>query len=231
MTKQRLLIVEDDRALSDILNFNLQREGFQVFTAYDGREALELARLKKPDLILLDVMLPLVSGIDVCRQLRRYPETAQAGIIMLTARGQDIDQIGGFEAGADDYVVKPYSLRVLIERIRALLRRKATDAEPQLPDHIEHLGVKVDLKRVQATIGGAPLDLTPSEFKLLAALMADPGRAFDRNELIEAALGGDTVILERTIDVHIRALRKKLGPHAHLIETVRGVGYRFKEAD
>ncbi len=231
MAKQRILIVEDDRALSDILRFNLVREGFNVFTAYDGREALEMARLKKPDLVLLDVMLPYASGIDVCRQLRKFPETSSAGIIILTARGQDLDQIGGFEAGADDYVVKPYSLRVLIERIRALLRRKAAETEPRLPEQIEHLGVKVDLKRVQATVDSAPLELTRSEFKLLATLIADPGRAFDRTELIQAALGGDTLVLERTIDVHIRGLRKKLGPHAHLIETVRGVGYRFKESN
>lgn len=229
-SRQRVLIVEDDRSLADVLCYNLQREGFNVFTAYDGREGIELARLKKPDLIILDLMLPTIDGLDVCRMLRKMPETRDTGIIMLTARGQDVDQIGGFEAGADDYVVKPYSVRVLLERMRALLRRKTVEQEEPRVEQLERLGVRVDLRRFQAYAGDRSLELTRSEFRLLAALMADPGRAFDRAELIDAALGEDTMVLERTIDVHIRALRKKLGDYAHIIETVRGVGYRCKEA-
>ncbi|MFN3190364.1 MAG: response regulator [Aureliella sp.] len=229
MAKARVLIVEDDRSLSDILLYNLEREGFNVFRAFDGRDGIEQARLKKPDVVLLDVMLPSVSGLDVCRQLRKMKETKSAGILMLTAKTEDLDQVGGFEAGADDYVVKPYSMRVLLQRINALLRRKqADDANPQ-GDVLKCNGVEMDLRRFQATVSGSKMELTRSEFKLLAALLANPGRAFERSELIESALGDDTLVLERTIDVHVRAIRRKLGDRAEVVETVRGVGYRFQE--
>ncbi|GAB5403621.1 MAG: response regulator transcription factor [Aureliella sp.] len=230
MAKTKVLIVEDDRSLSDILFYNLQKEGFNVFRAFDGREGIEQAVLKQPDIIVLDLMLPRVSGMDVCRHLRKQKETAGSGILMLTAKGEDLDQIEGFAAGADDYVVKPYSVRVLLERIRALQRRR-TSSEPQDDgiDHIESMGIRVDLRRHEVTLNETTLELTRSEFNLLKTMMAEPGRAFDRSELIESALGEDTLVLERTIDVHIRAIRRKLGDLAHVVETVRGVGYRFKE--
>jgi two-component system, OmpR family, phosphate regulon response regulator PhoB len=229
MSKPKILIVEDDRALSDILFYNLQKEGFNVFRAFDGREGIEQAKLKRPDIVVLDLMLPLVSGMDVCRQLRKMKETRDTGILMLTAKGEDLDQIDGFAAGADDYVVKPYSIRVLLERLRALQRRRTAEEElPEVPV-LECLGIKVDLRRHQAYIEGQELELTRSEFRLLAALIQEPGRAYERSELIGSALGEDTLVLERTIDVHIRAIRKKLGHLADAIETVRGVGYRFKE--
>ncbi len=223
------MIVEDDRALSDILFYNLQKEGFNVFTAYDGREGIEQARLKEPDIVILDLMLPQVSGLDVCRQLRKMKETRDACILMLTAKGEDLDQIGGFEAGADDYVVKPYSVRVLLERIRALQRRRSMDENAAEVELIERRDIKLDIRSHKAYAAGSELELTRSEFRLLRALMAEPGRAFDRSELIESALGEDTLVLERTIDVHIRAIRRKLENLADAIETVRGVGYRFKE--
>ncbi len=230
MSKTRVLIVEDDRALSEVLFYNLQKEGFNVFRAYDGREGIEQARLKLPDVVVLDLMLPRVSGMDVCRQLRKMKETKDIGILMLTAKGEDIDQIDGFEAGADDYVVKPYSIPVLLERLRALQRRRTPD-EPQevSVEQLECSGVKVDLRRHQVFLNGVELELTHSEFKLLHTLIAQPGKAFERSELIESALGEDTLVLERTIDVHIRAIRRKLGDLADVIETVRGVGYRFRE--
>lgn len=230
-SKTRVLVIEDDKALSDILVYNLEREDFLVFRSFDGREGLELARLKKPDIILLDLMLPSISGIDVCRQLRRTKETKDAGVIMLTAKGEDLDQVGGFEAGADDYVVKPYKLRILLERIRALQRRRAIDEATPTVQSISRAGITVDLRRYRAEKQGEPLELTRSEFKLLTTLISNPGQAFERSELIESALGEDTLVLERTIDVHIRAIRRKLGEQSHVIETVRGVGYRFQEDD
>ena len=234
MSKPRILIVEDDRALSDILFYNLQKEGFNVFRAFDGREAIEQARLKQPDVVVLDLMLPLISGMDVCRQLRKMKETRDTGILMLTAKGEDLDQIDGFEAGADDYVVKPYSIRVLLERIRALQRRRTFEEETVGVESVEGMGIRIDVRRHRAFVedafvGDKELELTRSEFRLLLTLIQEPGRAFERSELIESALGEDTLVLERTIDVHIRAIRRKLGDLADVIETVRGVGYRFKE--
>ncbi len=230
MSRTKVLIVEDDQALSDILFYNLQKEGFNVFRAADGREGIEQAVLKQPDIIVLDLMLPRINGMDVCRHLRKQKETQKAGILMLTAKGEDVDQIEGFEAGADDYVVKPYSVRVLLERIRALQRRRSTaDNQDQTVTDIECMGIRVDLRRHEVTLNGKALEFTRSEFNLLRTLIAEPGRAFDRSELIESALGEDTLVLERTIDVHIRAIRRKLEGLADVIETVRGVGYRFKE--
>ncbi len=231
MSKTKVLIVEDDRSLSDILFYNLQQEGFNVFRAFDGREGIEQARKKEPDIVILDLMLPRISGIDVCRQLRKFKETRDTGILMLTARGEDFDQIDGFEAGADDYVVKPYSVRVLLERIRALQRRRTSEEAEPVVETLECMGVKVDLRRHQVFVGDQELELTRSEFKLLQTLITEPGRAYERSELIESALGEDTLVLERTIDVHIRAIRRKLGALADVIETVRGVGYRFKEPE
>lgn len=216
--------------MSDVLNYNLQNEGFNVFLAYDGREGIEQARLKLPDIIILDLMLPRVSGMDVCRLLRKLKETKDIGILMLTAKGEDIDQIDGFEAGADDYLVKPYSIRVLLERVRALQRRRTVEqSQSETAEPLRCAGIQVDLRRRQAFLGDELLELTRSEFNLLQTLIAQPGRAFERRELIESALGEDTLVLERTIDVHIRALRRKLGSLSELIETVRGFGYRFRD--
>lgn len=230
MSKTKVLVVEDDRALSDILCYNLQNEGFNVFLAYDGREGIEQARLKLPDIIILDLMLPRFSGMDVCRLLRKLEETKDVGILMLTAKGEDIDQIDGFQAGADDYLVKPYSIRVLLERIRALQRRRTIEQlQAASADQLQCAGIKVDLLRRQVFLGDELLELTRSEFNLLQTLIAQPGRAFERRELIESALGEDTRVLERTIDVHIRALRRKMGNLSEHIETVRGFGYRFRD--
>jgi two-component system phosphate regulon response regulator PhoB len=224
------LIVEDDRSLAEVLEYNLENAGYEVFKAHDGRDGLNQAQLRLPDIIVLDVMLPVVDGLEVCRQLRASQENRSAQIIMLTAKAEETDQLVGFSVGADDYVVKPFSVRVLLERIKAL-RRRRTDVAEQDIDSIVCQGVTLDRKRHRAVVGNRNLDLTRSEFKLLETLIRQPGRAFDRSELIDAALGEDTLVLERTIDVHIRALRKKLDEQADLIETVRGVGYRFKEPD
>ena len=228
MAKRKILVIEDDRSLSDILLYNLEQNGFQVAREFDGQSGVNSAIADPPEIILLDVMLPVLDGIEVCRRLRANRYTAQCVIVMLTAKSEEADQLVGFSVGADDYVVKPFSVRVLLERIRAIRRRLTTPGE-QSSIYSAH-GIAVDRVRHQATMQGQPIDLTPSEFRLLETLLQQPGRAYDRAELIDSALGDDTIVLERTIDVHIRSLRKKLGEQGNLIETVRGVGYRFQEA-
>ncbi len=229
MAKAKVLLVEDDRGLAEVVEYNLKRAGYEVFRAHDGRDAINQAQLKLPDLVLLDVMLPVLDGIEVCRALRANEETQDLLIVMLTARTEESDELVGFSVGADDYVTKPFSVAVLLQRIRALLRRRQDANEPKTT--VVSQGIAVDHRRHVATVDNAKLQLTRSEFRLLSTLIRQPGRAFDRSELIDAALGEDTMVLERTIDVHIRALRKKLGEHADLIETVRGVGYRFREPE
>lgn len=227
MTKAKILLVEDDRGLAEVVDYNLKRAGYEVFRAHDGRDGLTQAQLKLPDLVLLDVMLPMMDGIEVCRALRSGDATHDLLVMMLTARAEEADELVGFTVGADDYVTKPFSVAVLLQRIRALLRRRQESKEPKTA--VTCNGVTVDHRRHIASIGGRKLKLTRSEFRLLATLIRQPGRAFDRSELIDAALGEDTMVLERTIDVHIRALRKKMEEAGDLIETVRGVGYRFRE--
>lgn len=227
MSKAKVLLVEDDRGLAEVVDYNLKRAGYEVFRAHDGKDGLTQAQLKLPDLILLDVMLPVMDGIEVCRSLRAGDETHDLLVMMLTARAEESDELVGFSVGADDYVTKPFSVAVLLQRIRALLRRRNDANEPRTT--VASQGVSVDHRRHIATVNGRKLKLTRSEFRLLSTMIRQPGRAFDRSELIDAALGEDTMVLERTIDVHIRALRKKLEDEANLIETVRGVGYRFRE--
>jgi two-component system, OmpR family, phosphate regulon response regulator PhoB len=228
MSKCKVLVVEDDPAISEILVYNLERAGFDVFKSADGRDGLNQAKLRLPDLVILDVMLPVMDGMEVCRRLRATPENASATIIMLTAKSEEADQLIGFSVGADDYVTKPFSVRVLLERIKASLRRKSKSSEEET-DIVTRLGITLDRRRYRVTVDESLVDLTKSEFRLLDTLIRQPGRAFDRSELIDSALGEDTLVLERTIDVHIRALRKKIGEKSDAIETVRGIGYRFRE--
>lgn len=228
MPAKNILVVEDDRALAGVLEYNLTSEGFSVTCAMDGQDALNQARAKTPDLVLLDVMIPVMDGVQVCRQLRSEAATRNTPIIMLTAKGEETDQVVGFSVGADDYVTKPFSVRVLLERVKALLRRNERASD--LNDLISVGGIAIDRIKHRALLDGKVLDLTPSEFRLLDTLIRQPGRAFDRSELINSALGNDAIVLERTIDVHIRSLRKKLESSADRIETVRGIGYRFCES-
>ena len=228
MPKSKILVIEDDRAISEILVYNLDKAGYEVTLAIDGRDGVNQAQLKLPDIVLLDVMLPIIDGVEVCRRLRSKPETSSAIIIMLTAKTEEADQLIGFSVGADDYVTKPFSVRVLMERIKALQRRKTAKLDDD-NDVVTRAGITLDRRRYRVNVDGQLVELTKSEFRLLDTLIRQPGRAFDRTELIDSALGEDTLVLERTIDVHIRALRKKIGPNADAIETVRGVGYRFRE--
>jgi len=226
MPKSKVLVIEDDRAISEILVYNLDKAGYEVSLAIDGRDGVSQAQLKLPDIILLDVMLPIIDGVEVCRRLRAKPETAGAIIIMLTAKTEEADQLIGFSVGADDYVTKPFSVRVLMERIKALQRRKTAKPDDE-NDTVTRAGITLDRRRYRVSVDGQPVELTKSEFRLLDTLIRQPGRAFDRTELIDSALGEDILVLERTIDVHVRALRSKLGNAADVISTVRGIGYRM----
>jgi two-component system phosphate regulon response regulator PhoB len=229
MAKGKVLIIEDDRSLAEVLSYNLQQVGYDVLLAHDGQDGLSQAQLKSPDLIILDLMLPVVDGLDVCRMLRSDAATRDIAIIMLTAKAEETDELIGFSLGADDYVTKPFSVKVLLERIKAVRRRRAAPESHE--DVVVRQGISVDRRRHQAMAQNRPLQLTRTEFRLLETLIRQPGRVFQRSELIDAALGEDTMVMERTIDVHIRALRRKLGGSADVIETVRGVGYRFRESE
>lgn len=227
MSQPRILIVEDERQLTDVLRYNLEREGYEVTIAHDGPEGLRKAQMQLPDLLILDLMLPGMDGLQICRELRSGERTRHLPIIILTAKSEEIDQIVGFSMGADDYVTKPFSPKVLLQRVKAMLRRVETANDAG--DQIEHLGVRIDRVRHRASVDGRELDLTPTEFRLLECMLRQPGRAFSRPQLMDMAIG-ESIVLERTIDVHIKTLRKKLDTDVELIETVRGVGYRFREA-
>lgn len=227
MGKPHILVVEDDHSLAEILKYNLSEVGYDVSVARDGKDGLRQAEVKVPDLILLDLMLPEMDGLTVCRRLRANAVTRNIVIVMVTAKVEESDEVVGFSVGADDYIGKPFSVRILLERVRSLLARSNAT---RLDQHVvTSQGITIDRRRHIAVAGGDTLELTPSEFDLLDTLARQPGRAFTRAELIKAALGEDAVVLERTIDVHIRALRAKLGSLGDVIQTVRGVGYRFRD--
>jgi len=229
MAKTKVLVIEDDRALAEVLTYNLKAAGYEVLVATDGQDGLLQAQIKSPDIVILDLMLPVIDGLDVCRRLRADTSTKEFLIVLLTAKAEESDELIGFSLGADDYVTKPFSVKVLLERIKALRRRRTTEGSSD--EVTTRLGVSVDRRRHQALAEGKPLQLTRSEFRLLDTLIRQPGRVFHRTELIDADLGEDTMVMERTIDVHIRALRRKLDAHADVIETVRGVGYRFRDME
>jgi two-component system, OmpR family, phosphate regulon response regulator PhoB len=224
MNKPLVLIVEDEAALVTMLRYNLEKEGFAVRTAGDGEEALLQIAEQKPDAVLLDLMLPFVSGIEVCRQIRRSPETRSLPVIMLTARGEESDRVRGLNSGADDYVVKPFSPSELIARLRAVIRR----AQPAGADEVLHFAdVAMDLAAHRVSRGGKPVHLGPTEFRLLRHLMRHPGRVFSREQLLDAVWGHGVYVEVRTVDVHIRRLRKALniGAEDDIVRTVRSAGY------
>jgi two-component system phosphate regulon response regulator PhoB len=227
MTRPRILLIEDERALTDVLTYNLEREGYEPIVAHDGQEGLRKAQNLLPDLVILDLMLPVLNGLEVCRELRAGERTRSIPILMLTARAEETDQIVGFSMGADDYVTKPFSVKVLLQRIKALQRRLDNGLESSGVS--EHLGVRTDRVRHQASVEGKQIELTPTEFRLLECMLRQPGRAFSRAQLMDAAIGEGAIVLERTIDVHVKSLRRKLGSAGDYVETVRGVGYRFRE--
>jgi len=219
-----VLIVEDEPPLVELLSYNLEKAGFQIHIARDGEEALLALEERKPDLILLDWMLPYVSGIEICRRIRRNPETRNVPIIILTARGEEDDRIRGLEAGADDYVVKPFSPSELVARVRAVLRRTRPAFDK---DSLTYGDITMDLTTHRVSRNDEPVDLGPTEFRLLRFMMEHPGRVFSREQLLDSVWGHDTYIEPRTVDVHIRRLRKamNLPGTTDLIRTVRSAGY------
>jgi len=229
MAGKRVLVVDDDVKTVELVRLYLNRDGYRVLTAYNGIEALRLARESHPDLIVLDLMLPGMDGLDVCRTLRAESDVP---IIMLTARTTDQDRLTGLDSGADDYVIKPFSPRELAARVRAVLRRLPGEALQRGPAEIKHGELTVNFHKYEAFLAGKPLNLTPVEFKLLGVLIKEPGRVFSRAQLIEKALGYDFEGFDRTIDVHILNLRRKLESdpsHPRYIKTVYGAGYKFLE--
>jgi two-component system phosphate regulon response regulator PhoB len=225
MTKPKILIVEDDPDIQELLHFNLEKAGYQTFRAENGEEGLLLARKQTPDLIILDLLLPEMDGLEVCRRIRRDPTLQHLPIIMVTAKGEEMDRVVGLELGADDYVVKPFSIRELILRIQKVLdRREKKETSPVLKAD----SLVLDPEAYTVTLEGKPLDLTATEFKLLAHLMRTRGRVQTREILLDKVWGYSFEGYSRTIDTHIRRIRIKLGNHQDLIETVRGVGYRFR---
>jgi two-component system phosphate regulon response regulator PhoB len=227
MSKSKILVVEDDPDISELLQFNLEKSGYAPFWAENGEEALKLAQKQLPDLILLDILLPGLNGLEVCRRLKRDPALEHIPIIMVTAKGEEMDRIVGLELGADDYIVKPFSIREILLRIQKLLERKE---KQHLPSLLQADGLSMDLEAHTARKGEHWLDLTATEFRLLAHLMRNRGRVQTREVLLDKVWGYSFEGYSRTIDTHMRRIRKKLEESQDLIETVRGVGYRFKAA-
>lgn len=224
-----ILIVEDEQDLLELLRYNLSRDGYDVTVATTGEEALRLIRAAAPDLVLLDLMLPKMDGLEVCRTLKNRDNTAGIPVIMLTAKGEESDIVRGLEMGADDYITKPFSPRVLLARIKAVLRRKEGAAEAEQAGVVQVGGVTLDAERYEVHANGRPVELTATEFKLLSLLIRKPSRVFTRHQIIESIHEGFAAVTDRSVDVQVVALRRKLGEIGQKIETVRGVGYRFKE--
>lgn len=229
MASERILVVDDEEDLLELVRYNLTKEGFKVTGVGSGEEALDQARALVPDLIVLDLLLPKVDGLDVCKQLKADPKTQHVPVIMLTAKTEDADIVTGLELGADDYITKPFSPRVLVARIRNVLRRDSRQpADESSVIRVHNLVIHPG--RHEALVGGKPLGLTYTEFRLLHFLARKPGWAFSRGQIVDAVKGDDYPVTERSVDVQIVGLRKKLAAMGHFIETVRGVGYRFKES-
>jgi len=234
MTKKTILIVEDEEDIQQLVGFNLIKAGFLVEYADSGEQALDKIQTQHPDLVLLDLMLPGIDGMQVCKILRSENKTAEIPIIMLTAKGEETDIVDGLEVGADDYIPKPFSPKILISRVKAVLRRKAKDSVPILPERGEVIkteNIVINPGRYEVTVEDRPVNLTPTEFGILKLLAKRPGWVFSRQQIIDEVRGYDYMITPRAIDVQVFSLRKKMGPAGKKIETVRGIGYRFNDAN
>ena len=223
-TDYRILLVDDEQDILDLIAYNLEKEGYSIKTADNGRDAIALAVDFQPDLILLDVMMPEIDGIETCVEMREIPELRDTIIAFLTARGEDYSQIAGFDAGADDYIAKPIKPRVLLSRIQALLRRK--NKADGSHNYVEVGGIKIDKEKYLVSFEEQEMNLPKKEFELLALLISKPGRVFTREHILNTVWGNDVVVGDRTIDVHVRKLREKFG--SDYIRTVKGVGYKFE---
>lgn len=227
LTPAKILVIEDDRDIAELISFNLKNEGYRIENAYDGLTALAKAPKVEPQLIILDLMLPKMSGLEVCRKLRASQQTMHIPIIMLTAKSEEVDRVVGFEMGADDYLAKPFSIRELILRVKAILKR--TLQKTVQPQIIRQKELSVNPDKFQVFLGKAEITLTSIEFKLLHYLIANPGRVATREKLLDKVWGYESSLTTRTVDTHIKRLRKKLKHAGNWIQTVHGVGYRFKE--
>jgi two-component system phosphate regulon response regulator PhoB len=225
MNKGRILIIEDDRDIVEMIEYNLKEEGYQVTSAFDGEKGIELAKREKPDLVILDIMLPAIDGFEVCRSLKQYQPTAHIPVIILSAKSRETDKVVGLELGADDYVTKPFSPRELLARIKAVLRRH----KEQPAGEIRIGQVVIDNVRHKVEVRGQEIELTATEFRLLEALAKRPGAVLSRSQLLDAVGADESMVYDRTIDAHVKSLRRKLGRAKDYIETVRGIGYRFRE--
>ena len=232
MSKPHVLIVEDEPDIADLIRFHCDREGMEAEVIGAGKPAVESIRKTPPDVVILDLMLPDVGGIEICRRLKQWPETREIPVVMVTAKGEESDVVTGLEIGADDYVVKPFSPRVLMARVRAVLRRRAELQEIPVDNRLERIDGRlvIDPDRHVITIDTKPTDLTVTEFGILNHLAQRPGFVRTRDQIIAAVHGRNVVLSSRTIDVHVTALRKKLGALSACVETVRGIGYRFGES-
>jgi len=229
MAKERILVVDDEEDILELVNFNLAKEGYRVISTTTGERAVEMSRSERPDLIVLDLMLPGMDGLEVAKFLKQNQETQNIPIVMLTAKGEESDVVTGLELGADDYVTKPFSPKILLARIRAVLRRKAT-ATPKPSDVIKIHNLVIHPGRREVRVDDKIIDLTYTEFGVLRYLVRRPGWVFTRSQIVDAVRGSDYFVTDRSVDVQIVGLRKKLGIMGKDIETVRGVGYRFREA-
>lgn len=227
MARERILVIEDEPDIAEVLQYNLEKEGFQVATARRGDSGLEAVRRDAPDLIVLDLMLPGIDGLELTRTLKRETQTSRLPIVMLTARGEEVDRIVGLELGADDYISKPFSPREVVLRVKAVLRRRQTEEAPP-SDLLEHGGIQLDISGHRLRVRNREVPLTATEFRLLRLLMERSGRVQTRGQLLSDVWGYAEDIDSRTVDTHIRRLRRKLGTEADRIETVIGVGYRLR---
>jgi two-component system alkaline phosphatase synthesis response regulator PhoP len=228
MPGAHILVIEDEEDIQQLVEYNLLKNGFTVTCARTGEEGLRLARSEPPDLVLLDLMLPGIDGLEVCRALKRDPASAKIPVVMLTAKGEEVDIVTGLELGAEDYITKPFSPKVLVARVRAVLRRRAEP--PRGKDEvIRSHAIEIHPGRHEVRVEGRPVELTFTEFRLLQLLATRPGWVFTRDQIVNGIRGEDYVVTDRAVDVQVVGLRKKLGPAGACIETVRGVGYRFKD--
>lgn len=228
MAKRSVLVIDDEPDILELVSYNLQKEGYDVRTAATGEDGIKAARSDTPDLVVLDLMLPGLDGLEVCRMLKADSKTRNASILMLTAKGEEADVVAGLELGADDYVTKPFSPRVLIARVKAALRKRATSV-PDDAARVRAGKIVLDPGRFEALIDGHPVHLTLTEFRVLHFLARQPGWVFTRYQIVDAVKGEDYPVTDRSVDVQIVGLRRKLGTHGKCIETVRGVGYRFRD--
>jgi two-component system alkaline phosphatase synthesis response regulator PhoP len=226
MSSHTILVVDDEPDILELVQYNLEKEGFAVYTAGNGREAIEIAERSQPDLILLDVMMPEMDGMETCIEMRGNPKLQNAVVAFLTARGEDYSQIAGFDAGADDYITKPIKPRVLLSRIKALLRRSTKTETPNKV--FQGKNIQIDRERYIVVHKGEEMTIPKKEFELLCLLVSQPGKVFTRSTILSEVWGSDVVVGDRTIDVHIRKLREKLGDH--YFRTIKGVGYKFEES-